>query len=235
MVSLLNNIDIGWTVLHRTYTFSSFLGMALAYAIDRQHRENYLQNCVIELNKAELLEQAQQLEQLSQQDALTGLANRRHLNQVLDRQWRYAMRHQEPLSVLMIDIDCFKDYNDHLGHLEGDICLQLVARELKKMTMRSYDLAARYGGEEFMLVFTNTNAEQAEFMANKLIHRIEDLAIPHPKSRVGACVTVSIGVATLIPHRDQNVEDILAMADHALYKAKTQGRNQYYMAQRSVA
>lgn len=235
ILSLLNNLDIGWTVLHRTYTFSSFLGMAFAYAIDRQHRENYLQNCVIELNKSELLEQAKQLEQLSQQDALTGLANRRHLNHVLDRQWRYALRHQEYLSILMVDIDCFKDYNDQLGHLEGDICLQLVARELKKMTMRSDDLAARYGGEEFMLVFTNTNAEQAELMANKLIHRIQDLAIPHPKSMVGPYVTVSIGVATIIPQYEQNLEDIIAMADHALYKAKTQGRNQYHLAHRHVA
>lgn len=229
-VSLLNNIDIGWTVLNRTYTFSSFLGMALAYAIDRQHRENYLQNCVIELNKAELLEQAQQLELLSQQDALTGLANRRHLNKVLNQQWSYALRHQLPLTLLMVDIDCFKDYNDQLGHQKGDVCLQLVAQEMRKISMRSHDLAARYGGEEFMLVFPNTNAAQAENLARSLIQNIQNIAIPHPKSHVKPYVTVSIGISTMIPQQNYTLEDLITMADNALYKAKTAGRNQCHIA-----
>lgn len=235
IVSLFHNLDIAWTVLNRTYTFSSFLGMALVYAIDRQHRENYLQTCLIELHKAELLEQARQLESLSQQDPLTGLANRRHLNQVLDQQWRYALRHQTYLSILMIDIDCFKNYNDQLGHLEGDVCLQMVAKEIKKLSMRSHDLAARYGGEEFMLVFPNTDHNQAENLANRLINNIQQLGIAHPKSDVASHITVSIGAATFIPQHDQTLEDMIALADHALYKAKMHGRNQYHIAQRHVA
>ena len=235
VISLVHNLDIGWTVLNRTYTFSSFLGMALAYAIDRQHRENYLQNCIIELHKEELLSQAQQLEQLSQLDPLTGLANRRHLNNILDKRWRYALRHQSSLTILMVDIDCFKDYNDHLGHLEGDVCLQMVAKEIKKLSLRSHDLAARYGGEEFMLVFPNADRTQAETLANNLIRNIQALEIPHPKSDVSPYVTVSIGAATFIPQLDQNIEDMISLADHALYKAKTHGRNQYQMAQRNVA
>jgi len=152
-VTIFLNYPIDWTFLNRTYTFSSFLGMALAYAIDRQHRENYLQNCIIELNQLEMSKQSEQLELLSQLDSLTGLANRRHLSEVLEQQWRISLRYQMPVSILMVDIDFFKEYNDHLGHLAGDLCLQKIAHELKNLTSRSNDLAARYGGEEFLLLF----------------------------------------------------------------------------------
>jgi hypothetical protein len=104
-ISVWLNGSIDWTYLNRTYTFSSFLGMALAYAIDRQHRENYLQDCMIELNRLELMRQAQQLSILSQQDALTGLANRRYLDEVLENEWKRSIRHEVPITIMMIDID----------------------------------------------------------------------------------------------------------------------------------
>ena len=230
-----SNIEIGWTVLHRTYTFSSFLGMALAYAIDRQHRENYLQNCIIELNNEKMTHQAALLEKLSQQDSLTGLANRRHLNEVLDQQWRYAIRHQTPFTILMVDIDCFKNYNDQLGHLEGDVCIKMVANVLKNITARSNELASRYGGEEFMLVFPMTDDIQAKNLAGLLIKQIYDLKIPHPDSSAAPYVTVSVGAATTIPKLDQSLSEFMAMADYALYQAKVAGRNQYHIAQRFVA
>ena len=230
-----SNIEIGWTVLHRTYTFSSFLGMALAYAIDRQHRENYLQNCIIELNNEKMTHQAALLEKLSQQDSLTGLANRRHLNEVLDQQWRYAIRHQTPFTILMVDIDCFKNYNDQLGHLEGDVCIKMVANVLKNITARSNELASRYGGEEFMLVFPMTDDIQAKNLAGLLIKQIYDLKIPHPNSSAAPYVTVSVGAATTIPKLDQPLSEFMAMADYALYQAKVAGRNQYHIAQRFVA
>jgi diguanylate cyclase (GGDEF)-like protein len=230
-----SNIEIGWTVLHRTYTFSSFLGMALAYAIDRQHRENYLQHCIIELNNEKMTQQATLLEKLSQQDALTGLANRRHLNEVLDQQWRYALRYQTPFTVFMVDIDCFKNYNDKLGHLEGDACIQMIANVLKNITGRSYELAARYGGEEFMLVFPMVDQEQAKNLAALLIEHVSNLNIPHPNSTAAPYVTVSVGVATTIPKLDQPLSEFLAMADYALYQAKIAGRNQYRIAHRFVA
>lgn len=230
-----SNIEIGWTVLHRTYTFSSFFGMALAYAIDRQHRENYLQNCIIELNNEKMTQQAAQLEKLSQQDALTGLANRRHLNEILDQQWRYALRHQTAFTVLMVDIDCFKNYNDRLGHLEGDVCIQMVANVLKKITTRSHELASRYGGEEFMLVFPMTDEAHAKTLAELLIKQVSDLKIPHPNSLASAYVTVSVGAATTVPKIDQPLSEFIAMADYALYQAKISGRNQYCIAQRFVA
>lgn len=149
LVSTYLNGDIDWTFLNRTYTFSSFLGMTLAYATDRQHRENYLQNCMIELNRIELMQQAQQLSLLSQQDALTGLANRRYLDETLDNEWRRALRHETPLTIMMVDIDFFKPYNDSLGHLKGDQCLKDIATAISSIAARSGDLVARYGGEEF--------------------------------------------------------------------------------------
>ncbi|RLL35178.1 GGDEF domain-containing protein [Acinetobacter cumulans] len=227
--------DIDWTFLHRTYTFSSFLGMSLAYAIDRQHRENYLQNCIIEINKLEMDEQAKQLEYLSQIDSLTGLANRRHLSLILDQQWRYAIRHQTSISILMVDIDCFKNYNDHLGHIAGDECLQIIAKELDNLSSRSNDLAARYGGEEFLLLFPMFDEKQVEALARILIQRIQKLALPHPASPISDLVTVSIGIASTIPTVDQDMTAFIQQADQALYYAKTHGRNQYFIAKKTAA
>ncbi|WFP95792.1 GGDEF domain-containing protein [Acinetobacter sp. ANC 7201] len=115
------NLYIDWTYLIHTYIFSSFLGMSLCYVIDRQHRENYLQNCIIEITQKEISDQAQLLEELSLLDPLTGLANRRYLNRILEAEWTLAIKQQEPISIIMLDIDYFKNYNDSLGHISGDI------------------------------------------------------------------------------------------------------------------
>ncbi|RKG29556.1 GGDEF domain-containing protein [Acinetobacter tianfuensis] len=230
VVSQYLHYEIDWTFLNRTYTFSSFLGMALAYAIDRQHRENYLQNCIIEINRLEMDEQAKQLEQLSQIDSLTGLANRRHLAVILDQQWRYAIRHQTPISVLMVDIDCFKNYNDTLGHIAGDACLKAIADELKNLSTRSNDLAARYGGEEFLLLFPMFDEYQVEALAQILIQRIQKLAIPHPSSPISPHVTISIGISSIVPKETNDMTSFIQAADQALYYAKSHGRNQYIIA-----
>lgn len=224
------NGQLEWTLLQRTYTFSSFLGMCLTYATDHQHRENYLQSCLIELTRSKMIDQAKQLETLSQQDALTGLANRRHLDEMIKSEWNRSMRYQTPLTVMMIDIDYFKNYNDSLGHLEGDHCLKKIADSIAKIAARSGDLAARYGGEEFILVFAMTDQEQAIKQAEILIHLIQDLAIPHPTSAVAEYVTASIGIASTIPKINQNVQDFIKSADIALYRAKDCGRNRYAVA-----
>ncbi|WP_454666748.1 GGDEF domain-containing protein [Acinetobacter calcoaceticus] len=221
---------IDWTFLNRTYTFSSFLGMTLAYATDRQHRENYLQNCMIELNRIELMQQAQQLSLLSQQDALTGLANRRYLDETLDNEWRRALRHETPLTIMMVDIDYFKSYNDTLGHLKGDECLKEIAIAISSIAARSGDLVARYGGEEFLLLFPMTNAQQALIQVERLMSAINKIGIEHPCSSVSGSVTISVGVATTIPRLNDSISAFVARADHALYKAKTSGRNQYKIA-----
>lgn len=154
LVSKHLNADIDWTLLNRTYTFSSFLGMSLAYFTDRQHRENFLQNCIIEHSHLELVQQAQQLSKLSQLDALTGLANRRYLDEVLENEWHRAIRYSSPLTIMMIDIDYFKLYNDALGHVQGDECLKRIALLLSTVTAENSDtLVVRYGGEEFLLLF----------------------------------------------------------------------------------
>ncbi|HCT9340280.1 TPA: GGDEF domain-containing protein [Acinetobacter baumannii] len=230
LVSTYLNGDIDWTFLNRTYTFSSFLGMTLAYATDRQHRENYLQNCMIELNRIELMQQAQQLSLLSQQDALTGLANRRYLDETLDNEWRRALRHETPLTIMMVDIDFFKPYNDSLGHLKGEQCLKDIATAISSIAARSGDLVARYGGEEFLLLFPMTNAQQAKIQAERLMNAIKKIAIVHPCSSVSPYVTISVGVATTIPRLNDSISAFVSRADHALYQAKTNGRNQYQIA-----
>ncbi|HCT9345131.1 TPA: GGDEF domain-containing protein [Acinetobacter baumannii] len=230
LVSTYLNGDIDWTFLNRTYTFSSFLGMTLAYTTDRQHRENYLQNCMIELNRIELMQQAQQLSLLSQQDALTGLANRRYLDETLDNEWRRALRHETPLTIMMVDIDFFKPYNDSLGHLKGDQCLKDIATAISSIAARSGDLVARYGGEEFLLLFPMTNAQQAKIQAERLMNAIKKIAIVHPCSSVSPYVTISVGVATTIPRLNDSISAFVSRADHALYQAKTNGRNQYQIA-----
>ncbi|HAV2913553.1 GGDEF domain-containing protein [Acinetobacter baumannii] len=230
LVSTYLNGDIDWTFLNRTYTFSSFLGMTLAYATDRQHRENYLQNCMIELNRIELMQQAQQLSLLSQQDALTGLANRRYLDETLDNEWRRALLHETPLTIMMVDIDFFKPYNDSLGHLKGDQCLKDIATAISSIAARSGDLVARYGGEEFLLLFPMTNAQQAKIQAERLMNAIKKIAIVHPCSSVSPYVTISVGVATTIPRLNDSISAFVSRADHALYQAKTNGRNQYQIA-----
>ncbi|WP_269516115.1 GGDEF domain-containing protein [Acinetobacter baumannii] len=230
LVSTYLNGDIDWTFLNRTYTFSSFLGMTLAYATNRQHRENYLQNCMIELNRIELMQQAQQLSLLSQQDALTGLANRRYLDETLDNEWRRALRHETPLTIMMVDIDFFKLYNDSLGHLKGDQCLKDIATAISSIAARSGDLVARYGGEEFLLLFPMTNVQQAKIQAERLMNAIKKIAIVHPCSSVSPYVTISVGVATTIPRLNDSISAFVSRADHALYQAKTNGRNQYQIA-----
>ena len=224
------NGSIDWTFLNRTYTFSSFLGMALAYATDRQHRENYLQNCMIELNRLELMRQAQQLSILSQQDALTGLANRRYLDEVLENEWKRAIRHVVPITIMMIDIDFFKSYNDTLGHIQGDQCLRRIAILLGSISSRSGDLAARYGGEEFLLLFSMTDKDQALIQVQRLMELVRNIGIIHPKSNVSKHVTISVGVATTVPHLNDSLSEFISQADHALYVAKSNGRNQYHLA-----
>lgn len=224
------NGQLEWTLLQRTYTFSSFLGMCLAYATDHQHRENYLQSCLIELTRSKMLDQAKQLQTLSQQDALTGLANRRHLDEMIKSEWNRSMRYRTPLTVMMIDIDYFKNYNDSLGHPEGDRCLKRIADSIAKIAARSGDLAARYGGEEFILVFAMTDQDQAIKQAEVLLHLIQNLAIHHPTSAVADHVTVSIGIASTIPRLNQNLQDFIKSADLALYRAKDCGRNRYAVA-----
>lgn len=227
------NLYIDWTYLIHTYIFSSFLGMSLCYVIDRQHRENYLQNCIIEITQKEISDQAQLLEELSLLDPLTGLANRRYLNRILEAEWTLAIKQQEPISIIMLDIDYFKNYNDSLGHISGDSCLQSIAVALKSITNNHSEIAARYGGEEFLLVFPQTSKEKAEEIANLILYSIKNLEIKHPNSPICTNITVSLGVVTTIPKPNDLLHEFIEEADKKLYDAKKLGRNQYQISQQN--
>jgi diguanylate cyclase (GGDEF)-like protein len=166
------------------------------------------------------------LSELTETDALTGIANRRRLDRLLAEECARVHRHGYPLSVLLIDIDHFKAYNDAYGHAEGDVCLKRVAQVLAGCARRPGEIAARFGGEEFVLLLPHTGARQAEAFAADCLRAIGDVAIPHAHSDVGAHVTLSIGVAcTEGLGADFTPGSLLVRADHAMYRAKRAGRH----------
>lgn len=177
-----------------------------------------------------LAEMNRELERLSTTDSLTGLANRRSFNEFLAREWLRNQREQQPFSVIMIDIDHFKRYNDHYGHLEGDICLQKVAWALQGALCRPGDLLARYGGEEFVAILPKTELKGAVELAETFHERIRDLKLPHEDSPVSSAVTISAGIASVVPNQSLSSSQVVAMADKALYEAKQAGRNQSAVA-----
>ncbi|HXF83114.1 MAG TPA: diguanylate cyclase [bacterium] len=170
------------------------------------------------------------LAELSTTDALTGVANRRQFDAVLDREWRQAVRYRLPLSLIMVDIDHFKEYNDTYGHQQGDECLRRVAEALEHCVNRAGDFVARYGGEEFAVILSHTTLPAAITVAQKLRASVEALRIPHRASTTAAHVTISVGVATSVPERESGPSDLLAAADRALYAAKSAGRNRVVAA-----
>lgn len=165
------------------------------------------------------------LHRISTHDGLTGIANRRHFDETLGLEWRRAARTRAPLSLLMLDIDYFKHFNDSAGHQLGDDCLRRVAQTLRDSVHRAADLVARYGGEEFALLLPETGAEHSRSIAEAIRERIASLGVEHPSSPFGH-VTASIGVATCVPPRDgSGIEEFVRVADGALYDAKRLGRN----------
>jgi diguanylate cyclase (GGDEF)-like protein len=174
---------------------------------------------------SELSAANQRLEELSHQDGLTGIANRRAFDFLIERQFREAKRRNEPLSVVLCDVDHFKAYNDHYGHPAGDECLKQVAAALARTCKRGVDVAARYGGEEFALLLPDTPVEGALRVAENARGELAALAIAHAQSATGSIVTFSAGVATLNTERDGSPRDLVARADEALYRAKQLGRN----------
>jgi len=166
------------------------------------------------------------LELISNIDGLTQIANRRRFNDYLLTIWQHHQREQKKLALILIDIDHFKLYNDSYGHQGGDDCLIQVAQAIAKVPQRIVDLVARYGGEEFAVILPNTNIEGALIVAESIKQTIADLAIPHQSSLVSDRVTLSLGVASLMPTIEQNLEILITHADAALYTAKKQGRNQ---------
>ncbi len=165
------------------------------------------------------------LEEQSRLDGVTGLSNRRHFDELLASEWRRAARSQQPLALVLADVDCFKAYNDSYGHQQGDACLRQVSIVLESGLQRVSDLAARYGGEEFALLLPGLDEATAAELAETLRSRLETLAIPHQASTVVPRVTLSAGVAAMVPGARSDPAVLVEAADRALYRAKQGGRN----------
>jgi len=173
----------------------------------------------------------QTIEHLASSDPLTGIANRRHFDMILDQEWNRAARKQCSLSLLLIDVDRFKPYNDVNGHIMGDECLRKVVAAIEPLVARPPDLLARYGGEEFVVILPNTDSTAARQLAEWIRRAVEVCRIPHPGNPPHGVITLSVGCATLTPHPEITYLNLLEAADQALYRAKSDGRNRVHLAE----
>lgn len=178
-----------------------------------------------------LAREKEKIKLIANQDGLTGIANRRFLDQVLKQEFRRHKRSQKALSIIMIDVDFFTNYNDYYGHLSGDDVLRLCAKKMSELVCRAGDLVARYGGEEFCVVLPDTELEGAESFAEALRTGIEGLAIVRDDLENWKSLTISLGVSSTKPDQNDTVENLVNAADQALYKAKQSGRNQVCVAE----
>ncbi len=174
---------------------------------------------------AELAWENEKAQQIANIDGLTGLANRRYLDQVLEQEIKRAARDKQPLTVIMIDIDYFKHYNDHFGHLAGDDVLRKVARLFQSSVNRAADLVSRFGGEEFCIILPNTGLQGGEEIAEELRKSVLEARIPHAEDLEAPWLTISLGISCQVPEVDTSLEELIHVADEALYQAKATGRN----------
>lgn len=198
----------------------------------RYHSAGYLSHIqrdeayrALRRSQQQLMETNLELQRLTNVDGLTGLSNRRYFEEFFETEWRHALRTREPISLLMIDIDHFKQYNDTYGHLAGDEVLRSVAKAIKDTFCRPKDLAVRMGGEEFVVVLPQTPLEDLITFGEDVVHVVEGLGIPHASSSVASVVTISVGGTAYIPATDDQPSAFLEAADRAMYEAKRSGRN----------
>ncbi len=194
------------------------------YPINNLNARNHELEALVEERTQALKEANNKLEALSYTDALTGIANRRSFDRMLAQEWSRAQRTGTPLALIMLDVDHFKHFNDHYGHLAGDSCLQALALALTQTARRAGELVARYGGEEFVVLLPNSSGHAALETARHIQHTIGLLALPHAETALGI-VTVSLGVASLVPQKQFPPNALVRQADSALYRAKQSGRN----------
>ncbi|HAN74036.1 MAG TPA: hypothetical protein DCQ63_06905 [Planktothrix sp. UBA8402] len=199
------------------------------YSLEIELLKQLATQLAIAIQQSELHQQLQlanqQLQNLAMVDQLTQIANRRCFDDILNQEWNRLIREKRPLSLLLCDIDYFKQYNDTYGHSQGDICLQRVAQALQQGVQRSIDLVARYGGEEFVVILPYTDTYGALQVADNIQDVLQQFNLPHRGSTIAERVTISIGVCTIIPTTERFPLDLINRADNALYQAKTQGRN----------
>ena len=203
------------------------LSRSIRYAIERQEQRLELESKrqALEELSQQLVQANRDLEQLAVTDGLTRIYNRRRFDEQFLVEWNRLAREEYPLSLIMLDVDYFKAYNDTYGHPAGDLCLQKVAKTISKMTKRPADIVARYGGEEFIIALPNTDLEGATALAEAIRLALQDLQIPHRCSSVSRYVTMSFGVASQVPNEEMAPSQLIEAVDRALYVAKEQGRN----------
>ncbi|SER45148.1 two-component system, chemotaxis family, response regulator WspR [Pseudomonas sp. NFACC02] len=213
LVKLPDNIELVARIRYHSRSYMTLLQRDEAYRALRVSQQQLLDTNLV-------------LQRLMNSDGLTGLSNRRHFDEYLELEWRRAIREQTQLSLMMIDVDYFKAYNDNFGHLEGDEALRQVAKAIRASCSRPSDLPARYGGEEFALVLPNTSPGGARLLAEKLRQTVASMKIPHIAPGEGASLTVSIGLSTVVPQVGSHSRQVIQSADQGLYAAKHNGRNQ---------
>lgn len=225
LVLIFRNENISWKIVHSGISIPYGLAKANEiYPISRLEKRNIELEQIVETRTKELFEANRLLKIQSNTDGLTHINNRRNFDFLLNQEWNRSQRSRTPLSVIMLDIDHFKTFNDQYGHIAGDECLQSLAQGLSHLARRGGELVARYGGEEFVIILPNSDIQSAFEVANNIQNMILSLAIPHTTSPFGI-VTVSLGVATLQPSSQYAPLDIVKQADDALYRAKQAGRN----------
>lgn len=212
MVKLPDTIELIARIRYHSRSYNNQLQRDAAYRALRESQQ--------QLQKSNF-----ELQRLTNTDGLTSIANRRYFDDYLNAEWKRAKRVQQEISLLLIDVDNFKLYNDNYGHVAGDQVLKNVARAMEASAVRSSDLSARYGGEEFAVILPGTDADGARTAGEKLREMVEALHIGHAHSVTSEWVTVSIGTATVIPKEDQIQSDLIRLADKRLYKAKQSGKN----------
>ncbi len=200
------------------------MGIYLGYELEKTSRIAFVKNRLLSLDAQRLTLLGEELHLLSTTDSLTGLANRRHLENCFDSEWRRAIRTQDSIALIMIDIDHFKKYNDLYGHQAGDDCLRQVCDSLKEYAQRSGELIGRYGGEEFVVLLPRMTLVRAQVLAESMCSRIAGLNIEHGESMDNK-VTISIGIAAMVPSIKDDPANLLRIADRCLYRAKADGRN----------
>lgn len=239
LVRLTNSIDT--VIRNRNYSFrfqvkghdelsalsGSFNKLLETVEADKASIEYY--SNVLEEAQSILIDENQSLEGLALTDELTKIANRRAFNNRLEQLWDWAIRSSEPISLILLDIDYFKRYNDLYGHQQGDECLAKIGRLLQSVCRPDKDLAARYGGEEFVLLLNGTELSGAEEVCKKIQLELQGLAIEHADQPLSKYLTVSQGVACIHPEQGQQSSDLVKCADNALYEAKRSGRNGYQL------
>ena len=207
------------------FDFEAYAKLTEAYGeLLEEHRRSIV---ISDATTIELYENNVDLTDKMYHDQLTGIYNRRYLEDSLKRISHSLKRYGDVLSVMMIDIDYFKKFNDTYGHSEGDICLKAVAEALNDTLLRPDDFVARYGGEEFTVILPYTDENGARFIAEKMLKNIRNLKIAHEKSEAADYVTISIGLTTINAELSQDGNEYLKTADKALYQSKSNGRNQY--------